>query len=137
MTGMAADEAGLRLVDDSERGREIAERMEALGLSDRRMAVLANVDRSSVEKARAGQAKQDRIYRQVEQALEDEETRRLGGATTPVASEEDVEVSQFIEVNLSGNFGITAIVKGPVDRPEELERMLSAILKQMKGDDAT
>ena len=135
MTGMAADEAGLRLVDDSERGREIAERMEALGLSDRRMAVLANVDRSSVEKARTGQSKQDRIYRQVEQALEDEETRRLGGATTPAASEEDVEVSQFIEVNLSGNFGITAIVKGPVDRPEELERMLSAILKQMKGDD--
>ena len=137
MTGMAADEAGLRLVDDSERGREIAERMEALGLSDRRMAVLANVDRSSVEKARAGQAKQDRIYRQVEQALEDEETRRLGGTTTPAASEEDIEVSQFIEVNLSGNFGITATVKGPVDRPEELERMLSAILKQMKGDDAT
>ena len=51
------------------------------------------------------------------------------------AVEHDVDATQFIEVNLAGNFGITATVKGPVDRPEELERMLSAILKQMKGDD--
>jgi hypothetical protein len=109
--------------------------MDALGLSVRRMAVLAGVDRSSVEKACAGAAKQERIYREIEQALEDEEAARAAGAPVASATEEDVDTSQFIEVSLSGNFGITATVKGPVDHPEELQRMLTAILHEMKGND--
>lgn len=134
VVGMATYEAGLTLVSDEGRGRDIAERQDALGLSDRRLAVLAGVDRSSVEKARAGQAKQDRIYRQLEQALEDEESRRAAGAPEPAATEDDVDTSQYIEVKLAGNFGITATVKGPVDHPDELQRMLSAILQEMRGE---
>lgn len=137
--GMATHEAGLRLVDEEvrdqvERGLELADRMERFGLSGHRLHNITGLARDTIKAAREGKAT-DRTYRVLEQALEDYELAQERGEMPPDTTEDDVDTSQFITVNLSGNFGITATVKGPVDRPEELQRMLAAILREMKSGD--
>lgn len=135
---LAVIEAGLHPVDDVERsqvgrGRELADRMDRLGISGHELHGRTGVARSTITGAQRGNAS-DRIYRILEQALEDEELARERGHQPPSVGPQDVDESAFVEVTIKGNFGVSAIVKGPVDRPEDLERMLSAILREIKED---
>lgn len=138
---LATIETGLRSVNEdeereqAERGRELADHMDRLGVSGHKLHRITGVARDTIGKARKGLAS-DRTYRVLEQALEDHEADRARGSLPPVATGSDVDTGEYIEVNLAGNFGITATVRGPVDRPDELQRMLSAILREMKGGQA-
>ena len=115
----------------SDRGAQIKERLDRLGISDREFYAQTGIDRKTLNRAIAGAAGvRGSTYMAIEAALEKIEARVLGA---PVAHPQVGE--DYVEFTVEGNFGVRAVVKGPVKDMDELQKAVARLVREMRGDD--
>lgn len=117
------------LVGDTERGDEIKRRLEALGISDREFHETTGIDRKTLRRAIEGQ---DRVrpstFVAIESALMQLEQRVTGPKARAVGDPRD----DLVEFTIEGNFGVRAVVKGPVRDMDALESAVAKLVRDMQ-----
>ena len=122
-------------VDDN-RGSEVKARREALGLSVRSLASLADVDRGRLAKFEEGETSpRDYWIQRVENALDRAEAE--GVELSP--GDDEPAPSGLIRFKVEGVYGAKAlVVEGPVENLPELEEMVDRVMRRLAGEqDAT
>lgn len=116
--------------DDVSRGRQIKRRRLAHGIkSARQFADRAGVSRNAVTAAEAGTASEGTLER-LEAWLDNFD----------VETGNDEPEDDYIEFRISGNFGVSATVKGPIANRLEVEESARRLIRDMQApsnDDAT
>lgn len=123
------DTAESPLMGDGERGQRIQERLDALGISDREFHEETGIDRKTLRRAVVGE---DRVrvstYAAIESALDKLEARVMG---TPIVASDD-PTSDLVEFVVEGNFGVRAIVKGPIRDMDALQTAVAKLVRDMQ-----
>ena len=113
---------------ENQRGQAIKSRLDQLGISDREFHEETGIDRKTLRRAIVGEERvRASTYAAIESALDKLEARtRLH----PVPPAEDDE--GYVEFTVEGNFGVRAIVKGPVRDMDQLQAAVYKILREMR-----
>lgn len=110
------------------RGDKIQERLDHLGISDREFHETTGIDRKTLRRAVDGE---DRVrpgtYAAIEAALDKLEQRVAGVPRTKAIGD---PADDLVEFTIEGNFGVRAVVKGPV---RDMDELLAAVDKLMRG----
>lgn len=129
MTLLAPEAVTVSLVN-GELGALVQGRRTRLGMSVSALARAAKVDRGRLSALEAGDdTVQDRTIGAVMSALDRLEQEM--GMESPVGSEEGL-----VEFVVEGNFGVRAVVKGPVRDMEKLQEAVAQLVREMRGEDA-
>lgn len=116
-------EADSPLVDTVERGESIRRRRMALGIrSVREMAIRSGVSRGAATAAEHGEGSSG-TYDRLEAWLASQEQP----ASQPVSLEQ-------IEFTVSGDFGVTVTVKGPISDRSALEESVAKIIRSIRAE---
>jgi hypothetical protein len=119
------------VTDDYDRGARIQERLDALGITDREFYARTGIDRKTLRRAVANDAGvRHSTYIAIDAALDKMEAAIRGLPVQRLA--EDVE---YVEFTVEGNFGVRAVVKGPVKDMDELQRAVTRLIKEMRGEE--
>ena len=120
------DAADLSLVGDKQRGDEIQRRLDALKISDREFKEASGIDRKTLRRAVAGEERvRASTYAAIESALDKIERRiRPELPESPEAN--------LVSFELSGDFGVEVVVKGPVENLAELEASVERLIRKMR-----
>lgn len=119
------------VTDDDDRGARIQERLDALGITDREFYARTGIDRKTLRRAVANDAGvRHSTYIAIDAALDKMEAAIRGLPVQRLA--EDVE---YVEFTVEGNFGVRAVVKGPVKDMDELQRAVTRLIKEMRGEE--
>lgn len=116
-------------VVSDERGEEIQQRLDALGISDREFYKRTGIDRKTLNRAIAGEGTRASTYIAIDAALTRLES--MVGKRGAVEHPDD-----FVEFTVEGNFGVRAVVRGPVKDMDELQRAVSKLVREMRGDES-
>jgi hypothetical protein len=118
------------LVVDDERGRAIQERLDVLGISDREFHEVTGIDRKTLRRAVAGEDRVlPRTYTAIEAAIDKLEQRVAG---IPIRVSDD-PADDLVEFTVEGNFGVRAVVKGPVRDMAALQAAVSKLVRDMQS----
>lgn len=124
--------AQFRLVTDSERGQRIQARLDALRMTARQFHERTNISRDTLRKAVAGDPSvRENTYQQIETKLDQFEQQAEGFRGLKGESPDD----DIIEFELSGNFGVRVVVKGPIRDQAALEESVSRLIREMRGNE--
>jgi DNA-binding XRE family transcriptional regulator len=107
-------------------------RRDRLNMTQDELAEEAGVDRDTVRAVEKGGGRID-SRRKIDEALtraEDEAGLRV---VEPVAPPNGGE-PQLMEFEVTGDFGVRVVVKGPVANARELEESVSRLIRDMKGE---
>jgi len=116
------------VVDDEDRGAGIRRRLDAIGISDREWHTRTGIDRKTLHRAIDNDEKvRPTTYQAIADWLDRIERENQG---VPASDPQD----DLIEVELSGNFGIRAVVRAPVRDRDELKEMVASLIREMRGD---
>jgi hypothetical protein len=122
-----------------ERGDEIQRRLDAIGISDRRFQELSvsdlhprGIDRKTLRRAIDEDTARPSTYRAIEDALDAIEARIGGKPTT--APQETSPGEGLVEFTIEGNFGVRAVVKGPVKDMDALQAAVAELVREMRRD---
>lgn len=109
-----------------ERGAEIQRRLDALGITDREFYAKTGIDRKTLRRAVAGEeSTRPSTYIAIHAALDKLEAMVTGGdVSTPGAD--------YVEFTVEGNFGVRAVVRGPVKDMAELQAAVSRLVREMR-----
>jgi hypothetical protein len=122
-----ASQAQSAFVTD-ERGAEIQRRLAELGITDREFYAKTGIDRKTLRRAVAGEeGTRASTYMAINAALDKIEAVVRGVEMDPSAD--------FVEFTVEGNFGVRAVVKGPVKDMEELQKAVSRLVREMRSND--
>lgn len=115
----------------NERGDAIQQRLDSLGISDREFQEQTGIDRKTLRRAVAGQERvRVSTLAAIEAALDKiERSVRPAVRSLPAAEEEG-----YVEFTVEGNFGVRAIVKGPIKDMDELQSAVARLLREMRSD---
>ena len=120
----------LVVTGNEERGQAIQKRLDDLGLSAREFEDRTGVNRKTLGKAVAGNANtRDTTYEAIESYLDSMEARIAGKGAT--ATDGDM-----IELTIEGDFGVRAVVKGPIRDKAELMEMTKELIRELRSGDA-
>jgi transcriptional regulator with XRE-family HTH domain len=111
-------------------GDEVSARRLAIGMSVSALAKRAGVDRGSLSKLEEGGVVRDTTEAAVLQALAEIE-HEFG--IDPTAKPERPG-PHLIEFEVTGDFGVRVVVKGPVENAAELEASVARLIRDMKSD---
>lgn len=129
-----ADRAESTLVTN-QRGADIQRRLTALNLSDRDFERRTGVERKTLRRAiDEGDRTRESTWRSIETALDRLEARFRG---EPTVAPEPAE-TDLVSFELSGDFGVHVVVKGPVRDRVALEESVARLIREMRsrgGDD--
>lgn len=118
------------VTDKEERGKEIQERLDAIGVGDREFHTATGIDRKTLRRAVAGEpGTRNSTYIAIESALDKLEAKFRGEAVAMPSSED------YVEFTVEGNFGVRAVVKGPVKDMAELQRAVTRLVREMRGEE--
>lgn len=118
------------LVVDSERGTKIQGRLDALGISDREWSERTGIDRKTLRRAVAGEERvRPTTYDMIEAALDKLEQLTAGVPTRAITDPGD----DLVEFTIEGNFGVRAVVKGPVRDMAALQSAVTKLVRDMQG----
>lgn len=113
-------------------GDEFRARRAAIGISVSALAKRAGVDRGSLANLEAGHDVRDTTTAAVERTLAELE-HELGidvpSQVAPAAAE-----PHMMEFEVSGDFGVRVVVKGPVENAAELEASVARLIRAMRAD---
>lgn len=110
------------------RGAQIRRRREALGLSTYEFAERAGMSRTTLGKIEDDdETVKESKYRDAERALDSVEYEVSGPYDR--ANEGD----ELVEYRLTGDFGVSLIVKGPISQRGELEASVARLLREMRS----
>lgn len=127
-------------VNDSERGAAIQARLDAIGISDREFYEKTGIDRKTLRRAVAAEERvRPSTYAAIESALDKIEAQLRGGQRS-MSEPTPIGESGLVEFDISGDFGVHVIVKGPVSDAEMLQRQVLGIIREIRrgekeGDD--
>ena len=132
MSAMAHETSGtIRLVTDSERGQRIQARLDALGMTARQFQERTSISRDTLRKAVAGEASvRPNTYDLIESKLDQFERQAEGFEGLKGQRPED----DLIEFELSGNFGVRVVVKGPIRDQAALEESVARLIREMRSE---
>lgn len=117
---------------NSDRGEQIKDRLERLGISDREFYAKTGIDRKTLNRAIAGAAGvRGSTFMAIEAALDKLEAVMRGEPVAHAPSED------LVEFTIEGNFGVRAVVKGPVKDMDELQRAVARLVREMRGDEGS
>lgn len=115
------------VTEDESRGEAIQRRLERLGISDREFHSVSGVDRKTLRRATSDDPSvRDNTYRIIEDSLTKLEQRNRG---LPASNPED----DLVEFRLSGDFGVTLVVRGPVRDRGEMEESVARLIREMRS----
>ena len=121
----------IRLVTDSERGQRIQQRLDALRMTARQFHEQTGISRDTLRKAIAGDPSvRANTYEQIETKLDGFEKQAEGFEGLKGRKPED----DLIEFELSGNFGVRVVVKGPLRDQAALEESVARLIREMRAD---
>lgn len=131
-----AHTAHLAGVTNTERGRRIQERLESLRITDREFHSRSGIDRKTLRRAASGDASvRPNTYRSIEDWLDRLEGEAAGHSVGAEAMGGEADPgSDLIEFELSGNFGVKVVVKGPIRDQVALEESVARLLREMRPD---
>ena len=115
-------------------GAEVQARRERLGMDKKQLAIEAGVSRQTLAEIEAGKGFRASSLTKIVRALERAEAE-AGITGTPA---QGVESSDFIEFDVSGDFGVHVIVKGPIRDADLLRRQVAELVRDIrntKGED--
>lgn len=117
----------------TDRGEEIRRRFEALGISDREWHAQTGIDRKTLIRAMENRpGTRPATYDAIEVNLGKLEARSEGEpAVRPVGDPAD----DLFEVEIEGNFGVRAVVKGQVRDREALREFVRDLIADMGGEE--
>jgi hypothetical protein len=116
--------------DGDDRGSAIGRRFEALGISDRDWHATTGIDRKTLRRAIANGSNAS-TYTAIEAWLDKLEARNAGA---PVAIPAQAKSSEdLIEFDISGDFGVHVVVKGPVRDADVLRRQAAELIREIRG----
>lgn len=116
------------LVTTTSRGARIQERLDALGISDREFHETTGIDRKTLRRAVDGEERvRPGTYAAIEAAVTQLE-QRVAGVTEHNDSPED----DMVEFTVEGNFGVRAVVKGPVRDLAALQDAVAKLVLDMQ-----
>lgn len=125
-----AAESPLVTDEYGDRGAEIQKRIDALGITDREFYAKTGIDRKTLRRAVEGvEGTRASTYIAIEAALAKLENAVRGKAVTHRMGEED-----YVEFTVEGNFGVRAVVRGPVKDMDELQRAVGKLVREMRGE---
>lgn len=123
-----ASRADFLAVTDDERSAAIKRRFENLGISDREFYEKTGIDRKTLRRAIAGEeGTRQSTYMAIDAAL-----TRLEQFTTGAHAERPD--TDYVEFTVEGNFGVRAVVKGPVRDMDELQQAVAKLIREMRGE---
>lgn len=124
--------AQFRLVTESERGQRIQERLDALRMTARQFHQRTGISRDTLRKAVSGDPSvRVNTYEQIEAKLDQlERTAKTFGGV-----ESEQEGDDLIEFELSGDFGVRVVVKGPLRDQAALEASVARLIRELRGGD--
>lgn len=116
-------------VADSERGERIQERLERLGISDREFHETTGIDRKTLRRAVSAEGNvRSSTYAAIEAELDKLEEKVAGPQQRPVGDD-------LVEFTIEGNFGVRAVVKGPVRDMAALQDAVTRLVRDMQNPD--
>lgn len=120
---------------EESRGQAIKRRMEALGMGPADLAKEADLSRGAVYRVIADEdGVQNKTYSACERALDRVEYELGHGGPDAVLSTEQ----GLIEFEVTGDFGVRVVVKGPMENALELEESVARLIRNIRsGDGAT
>lgn len=117
------------------RGHAATRRMTALGLNYTTLGREAEgLDRQTVRRALADSPQTDRgTWRRIEDALTrlEADTGLAGGPDAVMSTTEGL-----VEFEVTGDFGVRVVVKGPIGQTDELERSVARLIRDIRADDS-
>lgn len=117
--------------DDKDRGGAIQQRLEALDISDREFERISKIGRTTLARAIANDSKvRDSTYDAIEFNLDKLEARASG---QPVAIPVGDPADDLMEVSVEGNFGVRAVVKGPVRDRAAIQEFVANLIADMNS----
>jgi transcriptional regulator with XRE-family HTH domain len=122
--------------DVSDEGDRIRERRNRLGESKQGLARLAGVDRGTLANIEAGGHYSRDSYKAVSDALSQLELE-TGVSAPPPAVNLNSGNGGLIEFELEGDFGVRAVVRGPIADAEAVERAAARFVERIRAHRAT
>lgn len=116
---------------DIERAAEIQRRLEALGITDREFQARTGVDRKALRRAADGEHVRGTTYTAVEAWLD--KLEHEVGMDLPSAPS-DLPGEGLVTFSVSGNFGVSVTVAGPVANMAELQASVDRIVEKMQQE---
>jgi hypothetical protein len=116
--------------DSSDRGAAISRRFEMLGISDREWHTITGIDRKTLHRAISNYpGTRNSTYDAIEANLDKLEAAVSGEPTTarPIGDPAD----DLVEISVEGNFGVRAVVKGPVRDIDALRQVARELIADM------
>jgi len=123
-------------VTDSERAQKIRERLDALGISDREFEATTGVDRKALRRAASGEPVRRSTYVAIETWL-DRIEHEVGMDAPPLpegARQIGDPADGLVEFTVEGNFGVRAVVKGPIRDLDALQKAVSKLIAGMQAE---
>lgn len=122
----------------TDKGAELQARRKAIGMSVRALAERASVDRATIPKVEAGERVRGyfEIVGALDKALseiEHEFGMDLPSQVAPLRPIGDPSEG-MVEFEITGNFGVKAVVKGPVANLAELQEAARRLIADMGED---
>lgn len=115
-------------MDDETRGEAIRRRLNALAMTEREFERLTEVDRKTLNRALHDvPSVRPNTYQIIEGWLTRFEEK---GEGLPASNPED----DLVEFRLSGDFGVTLVVRGPVRDRGEMEESVARLIREMRSD---
>jgi DNA-binding XRE family transcriptional regulator len=117
-------------------GDRFRERRDRLNLTQDQLAEEAGVSRDTVrhvEQDRAGKTSRRRVGEALTRLEFEARGEAAAGATGATVAGERPE-PHLIEFEVTGDFGVRVVVKGPVDNAAELEASVARLIRDMKSD---
>jgi DNA-binding XRE family transcriptional regulator len=114
-------------------GDQFRERRDRLGITQDILAEEAGLSRDTVrhvEQDRAGKTSR----RRVDEALTRLEVEARGEGAAVATDAGHREPPHLIEFEVTGDFGVRVVVKGPVENAAELEASVARLIRDMKSD---
>lgn len=116
----------------SDEGTRVRQRRERLGMDKQDLANEAGVNRNTVAAIERGDSFNRTTLAKIERALDQLEQEAGINAPPPAAAEAS---SDLIEYDISGDFGVHVVVKGPVRDAELLQRQVLGIIREIRETD--
>lgn len=115
----------------SNEGQQVKARRERLGMSIQELAKEAGVSRDTLSDLESGTKDFRRLtLNKIQRALDSIEEEAGVGAPPP--AESSAKEPDLIEFDISGDFGVHVIVKGPVADAELLQRQVLGIIREIR-----
>jgi transcriptional regulator with XRE-family HTH domain len=118
-------------MSDTGRGEAIRRRRMALGIrSVRELSARTGVNRGAVSGAEHGEASKG-TYERLESWLTEQEENDGRAIVRPVGDPDE----GVLEVTIAGNFGVSAVLRGPVSNPDALMQMVDRLVTSMAAQE--